>query len=85
VDLVLFSNANVLLHQVVPVNFLGLAGEVAQVVVDVSGLNLSSGVFVSVNLLGIHLALDLPIFLSLGNLELFCLLDGLLSPILGLL
>jgi hypothetical protein len=83
--LILFNNNNILADRVVTVSLQGIAGEVVYTTVDLSGLNLSGNVFVSLDLQGdVDLDSARNINLSLG-IQLFSVLGGLLQPILGIL
>lgn len=83
-NVMLFSNTNVLLNQVLPVHLSGVVGDVANVVVDLNGLDLDADLFVSLNLLGLQLDLDLDLQLDLCDIQLFNFVDGLLTQIVNL-
>jgi hypothetical protein len=64
-DVLLFSSSNVLVSQVIPVSFSGIAGEVAYVDIDLHGLDLDADLILRLGLLNLHLDLDLDLSLNL--------------------
>jgi len=78
---VVYSSVGSLLNQLLPCAFVGTDGEIVHITVDLSGLNLSGGVFVFVELADLDVALNVNLDLCSG--QLFSLLNGLLTPCLS--
>jgi hypothetical protein len=83
-DVLLFSSSNVLVSQVIPVSFSGIAGEIAYVDIDLHGLDLDADLILRLGLLNLHLDLDLDLDLNLCDIQLFNFVDGLLTTIVVL-
>jgi hypothetical protein len=79
-NVMVFTNANILLRQLLPCTFLGTPGEVVEIVVDLTALDLSAQVFVFLELA------DLDIFaninLDLGSALLFSLENNNMCPLM---
>jgi hypothetical protein len=75
---VIYSNVGNLLNQLLPCAFTGTDGEIVHITVDLSGLDISAGVYVFLELADLDVALNVN--LDLCSARLYTLLNGLLSP-----
>jgi hypothetical protein len=79
---VVYSSVGSLLNQILPCTFVGTDGEVVQIIVDLTGLDLSAGVFVYLELVDLDVAANVNLHLCSGLL--YSLLNSLISPCLSI-